>query len=169
MRCLSEISGAVFLRADQLNYARLPIIMPILIHRLDRSLPLPKYETPGACAFDLPARETTMIEPHALGFIPMNVIVQTPPGLALLIVPRSSTPRKKGLLSPHGFGLIDQDYCGPEDEIKFQVYNFTDRRVIVEKGERVAQALFVRIDKVDFEEVKIVEEKNRGGFGSTGK
>ena len=131
-------------------------------------LPLPRYETAGAVGFDILSRETMTIAPKTLARIPSNLIIETPKGYALLVVPRSSTPKKKGLLIPHGIGVIDQDYCGPEDEILIQLYNFTDKEVVVERGERIAQGLFTRVDQIAWEEVETMEHHNtRGGFGST--
>lgn len=143
--------------------------MKVNIYRVDKTLPLPKYETSGSFAFDFVARETTEIHPQELGLIPGNVIIGCPHDHALLILPRSSTPRKKSLMFPHSVGLIDHDYCGPEDEILVQVYNFGKESVVVERGERVAQGLFVKINKAQFIEIDNVEEKSRGGFGSTDK
>src|SRR4051812_42646263 len=100
--------------------------MKIKIKRIDTSLPLPEYATSGSVCFDLLAREAVEIAPHKTGLIPCNIVVETPPGFMFIVVPRSSTPQKKGLLIPHGLGIIDQDYSGPEDEVKFQVLNFTD-------------------------------------------
>jgi dUTP pyrophosphatase len=143
--------------------------MELAITRLDASLPVPKYETPGACAFDVHAREETVIAPKSLGFIPTGLVVRVPDGHTLLLASRSSTPKKKGLLVPHGIGIVDQDYCGPADEMKVQVWNFTDAPVTVERGERVAQAMLVPIARVTFKEVEpALEAKSRGGFGSTG-
>ena len=85
-----------------------------------------------------------------------------------LIAARSSTPRKKGLFVPHGVGIIDQDYCGPEDEVKVQVWNPTDREIVVERGERIAQAILVRIEKANWHESATTQATTRGGFGSTG-
>ena len=113
------------------------------------------------------AREAVEIPAGEIKLIPANVIVATPPGFALLITSRSSTPRKKGLTQPHGLGVIDQDYCGSEDEIKIQVLNFTNETVRVERGEKIAQGLFVRCERAKFEEVENIENKTRGGFGST--
>ncbi len=151
------------------------------IQRIDPELPLPDYHTPGAAAFDLVTRETTVIQPGAIGLVPGNVIVQVPDGYALLILPRSSLPRKKGLVCPHSLGLIDQDYHGPKDEIFVQVRNVTDKPVTVERGERIAQGLFVKIDRAQWVEVDdqsstssdsiprgIGGAESRGGFGSTG-
>lgn len=144
--------------------------MPSLfLQRLDPSLPLPSYQTPGACAFDLAAREVTVIEPGAIGLVPTNVIARVPDGCALLVLPRSSLPRKKGLVCPHSLGLIDQDYHGPMDEIFVQVQNITSIPVTVERGERIAQGLLVRIERCEIVEVSSHDKADsRGGFGSTG-
>ncbi len=141
--------------------------MKVEIFRIDDSLPLPKYETKGSFAFDFLAREETVIQPHEIGFVPGNVIVKCPENLALLILPRSSTPRKKSLVFPHSVGLIDQDYHGEKDEILIQVLNFSNEPVTVEKGERIAQGLFVRAEQVQLDEVHTPGEISRGGFGST--
>lgn len=142
--------------------------MELAITRIDKTLPIPEYQTPGAVAFDVYARETTIIEPKSLGFVPTNLIVCIPAGYALLLASRSSAPKKKGLFIPHGVGLVDQDYCGPEDEMKAQVWNSTDAPVIVERGERIAQAMIVPIERAKLEERDITGETSRGGFGSTG-
>ena len=100
--------------------------------------------------------------------MPGNVIVKVPEGFALLILPRSSLPRKKALVCPHSLGLIDQDYHGPKDEIFVQVQNISDGPVTVERGERIAQGLFVKIERATFKEVDSHGVESRGGFGSTG-
>ncbi len=142
--------------------------MKVQIKRLDRSLPLPVYQTSGAAGFDILARENTEIKPHEIALIPGNVVVKVPEGFMLLLALRSSTPKKKGLLKPHGIGILDSDYCGENDELKIQVYNFTDKTVLVEKGERIAQGIFVKIGKFGWEEVEKMDDTSRGGFGSTG-
>ncbi len=142
--------------------------MKVKIHRIDPSLPLPKYETEGSFAFDFIARETTLIPVGKVGLIPSNVIVACPENLALLILPRSSTYRKTGLLFPHSVGLIDRDYCGGTDEILIQVLNFSETPVTIEKGARIAQGLFVKTEKIKFEEIDQPADTSRGGFGSTG-
>jgi dUTP pyrophosphatase len=141
--------------------------LQVAIKRLDKGLPLPTYATPGSVGFDLLCREDTEIAPRKHGRIPGNVIVQTPPGYMLLLTMRSSTPRRKGLLIPHGVGIIDQDYSGEGDELMVQVYNFRDEVVMVQRGERIAQGIFVPIVRVTWHEVDEVGE-GRGGFGSTG-
>lgn len=141
--------------------------MKVKIKRVDKDLPLPRYETAGAVGFDFLCRESMAVEPHSLGLIPANVIVQTPPGYMLMVTLRSSTPRKRNLLIPHGVGVIDQDYCGEEDEIKIQVYNFSPDPVMVERGDRIAQGIFVRVNVAQWSEVDRIESATRGGFGST--
>lgn len=68
---------------------------------------------------------------------------------------------------PHGIGIIDRDYCGPEDELKVQMMNFTDETVTVKRGEKIAQGVFVRADVFAWEEVDEMKSESRGGFGST--
>ena len=145
--------------------------MNVQIHRIDSTLDLPKYETNGSFAFDFVTRETVTVQPQTLSLIPGNVVIKCPPNLALQILPRSSSFRKtKGLIFPHSIGLVDQDYCGPEDEIMIQVYNLSDKAITVERGDRIAQGLFVKTEKVNFTEVdkNFLGQDSRGGFGSTG-
>ncbi len=141
--------------------------LEVSVKRIDKDLPLPTYATAGAVGFDLLCREDTEVAPRKQGLIPGNVIVRTPPGYMLLITLRSSTPRRKGLLIPHGVGIIDQDYCGDGDELMVQVYNFRDEAVTVKRGERIAQGMFVPITRIKWQEVDNIGE-GRGGFGSTG-
>lgn len=143
--------------------------MQVKIKRIDKSLPLPEYQTSGSVGFDLYSRENINIAPQAIALIPTNVIIDIPEGYMLVVVTRSSTPKRKGLLVPHGVGIVDQDYHGPEDEVLLQVKNFTDQAVKVDRGERIGQAVFVRVDQAQWQEVEATtKNQTRGGFGSTG-
>lgn len=142
--------------------------MKVKIKRIDKYLALPIYETDGAVGFDIIAREGSFIGPGEIGMIPSNLIVEVPVGYMLIIASRSSTPLKKGLTPPHGLGIIDHDYCGQDDEIKVMVRNFGDQAVEIKRGEKIAQGVFVRVDKFEWEEVETIERASRGGFGSTG-
>lgn len=144
--------------------------MKVKIKRLDQALPLPVYETQGSVGFDILSREDAVVGAGKIGLIPSNLIVEVPVGYMLIVASRSSTPIKRGLLTPHGFGIIDHDYCGPNDEIKIQVYNFTSSDVEIKRGEKIAQGVFVRVDKFELDEVLggDIREESRGGFGSTG-
>lgn len=143
-------------------------LLHVDIKRIDPGLPLPTYATPGSVGFDLVCREDTEIAPRKLGLIPGNVIVRTPPGYMLMLTLRSSTPRRKGLLIPNGIGIIDQDYCGEGDELMVLVFNFREEAVMVKRGERIAQGIFIPITRATWNEVEDMG-KGRGGFGSTGQ
>lgn len=141
--------------------------MQVLIKRVDKELELPEYKTNGAVAFDFVTRETTVIPATSVGRIPGNVVVKVPEGYMLFVRDRSSTIAKKGLLITAG--VIDQDYCGEEDEILLQFLNPTSEAVTIERGERVAQGIFIKVEKGEWKEVQKMEEKSRGGFGTTDK
>lgn len=141
--------------------------MKVRIKRVDASLPLPVYETAGSVGFDIVCRTDTTVPPRSIGRVPGNAVVKVPEGYALVVALRSGTPAKKRLLCPHGIGVIDNDYCGPEDELMAQVYNFSDEPVEVRRGEKVAQGVFVKVEKAEWDEIESVGEKSRGGFGST--
>ena len=143
--------------------------MNVRIKRIDPTLPLPRYATAGAVAFDLCARTTVTIAPRETARVPCNVVIEVPPGYALIVASRSSTPVRKGLLKANGVGIIDQDYCGDTDEIQALFYNVSGAPVIVERGERIAQALLVPTPRVAWEEVTQFGTDDRGGFGSTGE
>lgn len=142
--------------------------MQIKIKRIDTSLPLPEYHTAGSVAFDFYSRTDMTIAPNNIAMLPSNFIIQTPPGYMLMIASRSSLAKKKGLKLGNGIGIIDQDYCGENDEINLLVHNFTDQEVKIEKGERLCQGVLVKIDKAEWQEVDKINDKSRGGFGSTG-
>ncbi|MFA6274383.1 MAG: dUTP diphosphatase [Candidatus Paceibacterota bacterium] len=140
--------------------------MKIKIKRIDKSLPMPEYHTNGAVAFDLYSRTDVIVQSKSLERLPTNIIVKIPEGFMLEIKDRSSTLKKKGLLVSTGF--IDNDFCGEADEILLQVYNITEKEVIIEKGERLGQGVFIKIEKAEWEEVDLMDENSRGGFGTTG-
>ncbi|MBI2674379.1 MAG: dUTP diphosphatase [Candidatus Yanofskybacteria bacterium] len=140
----------------------------IKIKRFDKNLPLPEYKTTGAVGFDLTARETRTIKPRQVGYIALNVAVETPKDHILFIAARGST-HKYGLMPAHGIGIGDPDYRGDNDEYAVPLYNFTRKTVVVEKGARIAQGIFVKFTRALWQEVPKLKAKNRGGFGSTGE
>ena len=142
--------------------------MKINIKRIDKSLPLPEYKTKGAAAFDIYAREDMVIKPNSLARIPTNLIIKIPKDYVLIMAARSSTP-KLGLIVPHGIGIVDQDFCGDLDELLSQVYNITKKSVNIKRGDRIGQAMFVKLGRVSqWKERENMDKKSRGGFGSTG-
>jgi len=143
--------------------------MKVSIKRIDFTLPLPKYHTSGSVAFDLYARVTITAKPFEPIVVPANIIVKVPSNYVLILASRSSTPKKKSLMIANSIGIIDQDYHGETDEIGVQVLNFSKKNVLIKKGERIAQAMLVKIAKVsEFVEANKMNSKSRGGFGSTG-
>jgi dUTP pyrophosphatase len=142
--------------------------LQVEITRIDESLPLPMPATAGAAGFDLYCRSTIVVAPGSIELVPSNVIVKVPDGHVLIVVLRSSTPRRKGLIMPNGIGVIDSDYCGPHDEVQIQVLNLGNEQVTVERGERVAQGILLPLPSWEWSEVDASERADRGGFGSTG-
>ncbi len=142
--------------------------MRVKIKRFDKKLELPKYQTRGAAAFDLHARETVRIKPGQVGYVPLNIAIQPPKGYFFLLAARSST-HKQGLMMANGLAVGDPDFCGDADEYSAPLLNFSPKTVTVEKGDRIAQGMFVKFIKAELEEVPKMKNKNRGGYGSTGK
>lgn len=142
--------------------------MKVKIKRFDKSIPLPEYKTTGAAGVDLASRVTMSIAPHSVVYIPLNIALQFSDEYWAMLAARSSL-HKKGLMLANGVGVGDSDYCGDGDEYKAAVLNFTDKEVLVEKGERVAQLILLKKKQVEFVEQDKFETEDRGGFGSTGK
>ena len=140
----------------------------VRIRRLRPEVSLPAYESDGAAAFDLAAAEEVIVEPGRVALVPTGLVIEVPPGLALGIFARSSTPLKRGLMIANGVGLVDSDYCGPADEVKIAVMNFTAASVTVRAGDRIAQALLLPAPRVEWDEVAQLASESRGGFGATG-
>ncbi len=142
--------------------------MRIRITRLDPTVELPQYHSAGAAAFDLASREPVTVAPGEVRLVGTGLVVEVPRGHFLAVVARSSLPIKKGLLVANAIGIVDSDYCGPEDEVKVEVYNFRDRPVEIARGERIAQGLILPAVRVEWEEADEATSPSRGGFGSTG-
>ena len=138
------------------------------IRRLRGTVPLPKYESNEAAGFDLSAAEDVIVPPGEVRLVPTGLVVEVPRGMFLGVFARSSTPLKRGLMVANGVGIIDPDYCGPEDEVKIQVLNFTSRPVEIKNGDRIAQGIFLPATRVEWQEADDLRARSRGGFGATG-
>jgi len=125
--------------------------------------------TPGACAFDFQSIETVTIEPGQFKLIETGVVVETPVGHVLQISPRSGTFKNFGIMLVNSVGVIDQDYCGENDTVKFAYINMRQEPVTIEAGTRIGQGMFLKIEKPEFEIVESMANADRGGFGSTGQ
>lgn len=138
------------------------------VRRIDTSLELPTYDKGAACV-DLVCRESVEIKPKEIKLVPVNIVVAVPKGYALLIFVRSSTPIRKGLVLANGIGVIDPFYSGNTDEVVVEFFNITDSTVSVTRGEKLAQAMLVKCEAVQWEEVDEMSEKGEGGYWSLRK
>jgi len=142
--------------------------MRLRIKRLQPGISLPEPATSHAAGFDLAASIDVEIPPRSIRLVGTGLVIAVPEGHFLGIFARSSTPLKRGLMVANGVGVIDADYCGPADEIKIQLLNFTDAAVHVKAGDRLAQGIVLPCPRVEWEEVQEITRTSRGGFGSTG-
>jgi dUTP pyrophosphatase len=142
--------------------------MRLKIKRLDAGVGLPEAATGRAAGFDLASAVDIEIPPRSIRLVGTGLVIAVPEGYFLGIFARSSTPLKRGLMVANGVGVIDADYCGPADEIKIQLLNFTDSTVQVKRGDRLAQGVVLPCPRVEWEEVDAIVAPSRGGFGSTG-
>lgn len=141
--------------------------LTVRITRIHPGAVVPEYQTAEAAAFDLAAVEDLTIEPGRVALIPTGLVIKVPLRMFLGIFARSSTPLKRGLMVANGVGVIDPDYCGPTDEVKIAVMNFTADPVTVRAGDRIAQGILLESPRVEWVEAE-AGEVSRGGFGSSG-
>ena len=109
------------------------------------------------------------VAPRQIVLVRTGLVIEVPTGHFLAIFARSSTPLKRGLLVANGVGIIDPDYCGPEDEVMIQTLNITEMVVHVKKGDRLAQGIILPAPRVTWNEVTELRTSTRGGFGATGR
>ena len=101
--------------------------------------------------------------------VPTGVKCKMPENEFLMLVNRSSNPKKKNLIIPNGLGIIDADYYGNQDndgEIMFAFYNFSEEDVTIEKGYHLGQGIFL---EYKLTEDDVSEDERKGGWGSTNK
>lgn len=152
------------------------IEVEVPIQRVKDWMRIPEYESPGAVAFDIAAAEDVYVGRGEVALVPTGLVVKVPDDCALLLCSRSSAPKKYGIIPPHGLGIIDQDYCGPEDELKVQVMGLHDpdthlhaMQPTIMAGDRIAQGLIIPCLRAKFvEKPEGIALASRGGFGSTG-
>src|SRR5690606_13206659 len=129
--------------------SRMESEMKVTIKRFDTSLPVPEYKTADAAAFDLYAREETVIPPPQVVLVPLNIAVQLPKDHWALMSARSSL-HKRGLMMANGIGVGDYDYRGDDDEYHAALFNFTQKPVTVERGERLVQMIILKRERAEF-------------------
>lgn len=137
------------------------------VHSYD--LPLPQYMTPGSSGLDLYAAvdDEVIIPPGKIFLVPTGLAIAIPDGYEAQIRPRSGLALKHGITLLNTPGTIDADYRG---EIKVIVINLGDKEYILKRGERIAQMVFARVEKVDIVETDHLDvtQRGAGGFGHTG-
>lgn len=142
--------------------------IPLQIKRLDPGLPLPSYAHDGDAGLDLYAAHNVTLAPGERALIPTGIAVAIPDGHAGFVQPRSGLALRNGLSFVNTPGLIDSHYRG---EIKLIAINLDPGQPItVSRGEKVAQLVIQRVERVALVEVDELGETRRGegGFGSTG-
>ena len=141
--------------------------LQVQVTRIHPAAVLPAYGTGESAGFDLAAVEDVTVPPGRVALVPTGLVVHVPHRMFLGIFARSSTPLKRGLMIANGVGVIDPDYCGPTDEVKIAVMNFTAEPVAIAAGDRIAQGIFLQAPRVHWTESR-TRETARGGFGATG-
>ena len=139
----------------------------ILIVRLDPDLPLPAYAHPGDAGVDLCAAGDYVLEPGGRVIVPTGVALALPDGLAAFIHPRSGLATRHGVTVVNAPGTIDAGYRG---EIKVGLVNLDPTTpATIQRGDRIAQLVVQRIERIAFHEVDRLpgSARGEGGFGST--
>lgn len=132
--------------------------------------PLPEYATEHSAGMDLKANlnDTIIIEPLKREIVPTGIFIELPEGYEAQIRPRSGLAAKHGVGIVNAPGTIDADYRG---EIKVILVNLSDTPFVLNPGERIAQMIIAKYERVSWNLVDKLSESERGagGFGSTGK
>lgn len=117
---------------------------------------------------DLRAAEDIEMKAGEFRVIPLGVGMILPEGYEAHIAPRSSTYKNFGIIQTNSIGMVDNSYCGEEDEWKMAAYALRD--AVIRKNDRICQFRIVeKQPEIEFEEVEHLKTESRGGFGSTGK
>jgi len=131
--------------------------------------PLPDYSTPLSAGMDLRANldEPVVLKSLERRLIPTGLFIELPAGFEAQIRPRSGLALKKGISVVNTPGTIDADYRG---EIGIILINLSEEEFVVNHGERICQMVINRVETIAWDEVKTLEESERGagGFGHTG-
>tara|TARA_R110002072_G_scaffold129809_4_gene268446 strand:- start:2772 stop:3203 length:432 start_codon:yes stop_codon:yes gene_type:complete len=130
---------------------------------------IPAYETELSAGMDLRANIDVSItlKPLERAIIKTGLFIALPPGLEAQVRPRSGLAAKKGITVLNSPGTVDADYRG---EIGVILVNLSNDNFIVNDGERIAQLVIAKHERIEWNEVSVLNETERGagGFGSTG-
>jgi dUTP pyrophosphatase len=132
--------------------------------------PLPSYATEGASGMDIRAHlaEPVLLKSLERALIPTGIFIELPLGFEAQVRPRSGLAIKQGITCLNSPGTVDADYRG---EIKIVLINLSGEDQIINNGDRIAQIVVQKVERVNWEPVDLLSttERNNGGFGSTGK
>jgi len=132
-------------------------------------LPLPGIQTSGSAGCDLFADidAPLTLKPKERILVPTGIAISLPKGFEAQVRPRSGWAWKYGITVANAPGTIDSDYRG---EIKVILINLGDRKLSIQRGDRVAQLVFQQVFNIEWQEVSELDETERsaGGFGHTG-
>lgn len=130
---------------------------------------LPAYETTGSAGMDIRANleDPLTMSPGSRSIVPTGIYLEIPPGFECQVRPRSGLAIKNGVTVLNAPGTIDSDYRG---EVKVILINLSDSEYVVENGQRIAQLVFAKYERVVPTLVAELSttERGEGGFGSTG-
>lgn len=130
--------------------------------------PLEKIEGEKSDWIDLRAAEDISLSKDEFKLIPLGVAIQLPEGYEAIVAPRSSTFKKYGIIQTNSIGVIDESYCGNDDQWYMPVY--ATRNTIIKKNSRICQFRIIKHQpELIFTEVDDLGNENRGGHGSTGE
>ena len=131
--------------------------------------PIPSYETEQSAGMDLHANidASITLKPLERTIIKTGLFIALPPGFEAQVRPRSGLAVKKGITVLNSPGTVDADYRG---EIGVILVNLSNEDFVIQDGERVAQLVIAKHERVTWQEVDLLSETERGtgGFGSTG-
>lgn len=140
----------------------------VQIVRLDPELPVPSYAHPGDAGADLRTTVDVELAPGERALVPTGIAIALPPGHVALVHPRSGLAARHGLSIVNTPGTVDQGYRG---EVKVMLINHDLRETVrLRRGDRVAQLVVQRFERVRYVEVGALPDSERGsgGYGSTG-
>ncbi len=142
--------------------------LPIDIVQLDLELDLPSYARDGDAGLDLRARADAIIAAGGgRALVPTGIAIALPLGYCGLVMPRSGLALNHGITVLNAPGLIDAAYRG---EIKVVLINTGDEDYSVSRGDRIAQLVVQRVERVVWCSVDELDGEHRGGgFGHTGR
>jgi len=145
--------------------------MSISVKIINQSVhPLPAYATPDAAGMDLRANISSAIilQPLERQLIPTGIFIELPPGYEAQVRPRSGLALKHGITCLNSPGTVDADYRG---ELKVILINLSNTEQQIHPGDRIAQMVVGRVERVEWHPVSELLEtvRNDGGFGHTGK